>query len=51
VGAAGAGDTPDFFSKNIGSLSSTLAGVSSEKIVIRDAGGKVTQTVTYEWEH
>jgi hypothetical protein len=50
-GASGAGDTPHFFSKSIGSLSSTLAGVSSEKIVIRDAGGKVTQTVTYEWEH
>jgi len=44
-----AGDTPDFFSRNIGGLTSTLAGVSSEKIVIRDAGDKVTQTVTYEW--
>jgi hypothetical protein len=51
AGGSGAGDTPDFFSKNIGSLSSTFAGVSSEKIVIRDAGDKVMQTVTYEWEH
>jgi hypothetical protein len=51
TGRPGAGDTPDFFSGNIGSLSSTFAGVSSEKIVIRDAGDKVTQTVTYEWAH
>ena len=51
AGSSGAGDRPDFFSKNIGSLSSTLAGVSSEKIVIRDAGDKVMQTVTYEWSH
>jgi hypothetical protein len=51
AGGYGAGDTPDFFSRNIGSLSSTLAGVSSEKIVIRDAGDKVMQTVTYEWAH
>ena len=50
-GASGAGDTPDFFSKNIGSISSTLGGVSSEKIVARDAGDRVTQTVTYEWAH
>jgi hypothetical protein len=32
-------------------LSSTLAGVGSEKIVIRDSGDKVLQTVTYEWSH
>jgi hypothetical protein len=51
AGSSGAGDTPDVFSKNIGSLSATLAGVSSERIVIRDAGDKVTQTVTYEWAH
>ncbi len=43
------GGTPDFFSQNVGSLSSTLTGVSSERIVIRDAGDKVTQSVTYEW--
>jgi hypothetical protein len=51
AGGSRAGGTPDFFSRNIGSLSSTLAGVSSAKIVIRDAGDKVTQTVTYEWAH
>jgi hypothetical protein len=50
VGAsAGAGHIPEFFSENIASLSSALAGVSSEKIVVRDAGDKVLQTVTYEW--
>jgi hypothetical protein len=41
--------TPQFFSDNIGSLGSTLAEVSSETIVVRDAGEKVLQTVTYEW--
>jgi hypothetical protein len=45
----GAGHIPEFFSENIASLSSMLAGVSSEKIVIRDAGDKVMQTVIYEW--
>ena len=40
---------PQFFSENIASLSATLAAVSSEKIVIRDAGDKVLQTVTYQW--
>lgn len=48
-GSAGRGRTPEFFSENIGSLSSTLAGVTAEKIVVRDAGDRVTQTVTYEW--
>lgn len=47
--APGAGHTPEFFSENIQSLSSTLAGMASEKIVVRDAGDKVLQTVTYEW--
>lgn len=47
----GRGHTPEFFSENIGSLSSTLAAVASERIVIRDAGDKVLQTVTYEWAH
>jgi len=42
-------NTPDFFSENIGSLSYTLAALSSENIVIRDAGDKVNQTVTYQW--
>jgi hypothetical protein len=47
----GSGHTPEFFSENIGSLSSTLAAVASERIVVRDAGDKVLQTVTYEWTH
>ncbi len=45
----GAGHIPEFFSENMASLSSTLAGVSSETIVVRDAGDKVLQTITYEW--
>ena len=49
AGGSGAGSTPDFFSNNIAGLSSALAGLSSEKIVVRDAGSKVSQTVTYEW--
>jgi hypothetical protein len=46
---SGSGSTPNFFSDNIASLSSALAGLSSEKIVVRDAGNRVSQTVTYEW--
>jgi len=49
AGGSGAGSTPNFFSDNIASLSSALAGLSSEKIVVRDAGNRVSQTVTYEW--
>jgi len=45
----GAGQPPDFFSRNIGSLSQALNGVASEKIVIRDAADRQTQTVTYAW--
>jgi hypothetical protein len=40
---------PQFFSENIASLSRTLSEVLSEEIVIRDAGDKTLQTVTYEW--
>ena len=43
------GRAPQFFSGNISSLSSTLAGVSSERVVVRDFGDKITQTVTYTW--
>lgn len=43
------GRAPSFFSDNIGSLSSIFAGISSEKVIVRDAGDKVLQTVTYEW--
>jgi hypothetical protein len=45
----GMGRQPQFFSENIAGLSATLAGVSSEKIIVRDAGDKVLQTVTYQW--
>jgi hypothetical protein len=48
---SGAGNTPNFFSDNVASLSSALAGLSSEKMVVRDAGNRVSQTVTYEWAH
>jgi hypothetical protein len=40
---------PQFFSDNLASFSATLAGVSSQTVVIRDASDKVLQTVTYEW--
>ena len=43
------GGSPEFFSENIASLSFTLKGISSEKIVIRDAGDRQTQTVIYAW--
>jgi len=49
--APGMAHTPEFFSENLQSLSSTLAGVASERIVVRDAGDKVLQTVIYEWFH
>jgi len=44
------GQSPEFFSGNIAGLSGVLAKLSSEKITVRDAGSKVMQTVTYEWE-
>jgi hypothetical protein len=50
-GTPGTGQEPQFFSENIASLSSTLAAVSSEKIVVRDVGDRVLQTVTYRWSH
>ena len=40
---------PQFFSENMASLSSTLAGVSTERITVRTEGDKMLQTVTYEW--
>lgn len=40
---------PQFFSENIASLSSTLAAISSEEIVVRSDGDKELQTVTYKW--
>jgi hypothetical protein len=43
------GRSPSFFSGNIASLSSVFSGLSSEKVVVRDTGDKVLQTVTYQW--
>ena len=40
---------PQFFSENMASLSSTLAGVSAERITVRVEGDRMLQTVTYEW--
>jgi hypothetical protein len=40
---------PQFFSGNMASLSTTLAAVSSEKIEVREDGGKMRQSVIYEW--
>ena len=45
----GAARQPQFFSGNMASLSKTLADVSSEHIEIHNDGGKVRQTVIYEW--
>ncbi len=45
----GTSDEPPFFSSNIGSLSSTLAGITAEKISVREDGGKMRQSVIYEW--
>jgi len=43
-----AGREPLFFSENLASMSSALASVKSESIVVRDLGPRVTQTVRYE---
>jgi len=40
---------PQFFSENMASLSSTLSGISAERIMVRVDEDKVLQTVTYEW--
>jgi hypothetical protein len=40
---------PQFFSENVGSLSSALAGVARENIRVWQDGDIVRQTVTYEW--
>jgi hypothetical protein len=40
---------PQFFSGNMTSLSSTLSAVLAERIEVRGDGGKVRETVTYEW--
>ncbi len=46
---SGGTDGPAFFSENIASLSDALRDVSSEKITIRDASDRQTQTVVYTW--
>lgn len=43
------GYAPAFFSRNIGGLSKILARLESEKVVEREEGDKVYQTVTYTW--
>jgi hypothetical protein len=40
---------PPFFSGNLASLSQVLLGVKSESIVTRESGGKVLQSLTYQW--
>ncbi len=40
---------PQFFSENMASLSAALSGLSAERILVRDEGERVLQTVTYEW--
>lgn len=42
---------PAFFSRNIGGLSRMLARLESEKVLGREEGDKVYQTVTYTWSH
>jgi hypothetical protein len=46
---AGTERQQQFFSENVASLSSTLAGVSRERITVRKEGGRIRQTVAYEW--
>lgn len=48
-GGDAASRTPEYFSGNLASLSAVVGTVSSEKVVVRDAGEKVQQTVTYKW--
>jgi hypothetical protein len=50
-GTPARGQAPDFFGGNVGSLSSALKNVISEKIVVRESSEKTLQTVTYEWAH
>ncbi len=40
---------PQFFSENMASLSHILSAVSSEKIEVREDGGKIRQSVIYQW--
>ncbi len=40
---------PQFFSENMAGLSTMFQTLRSEKIVQKDEGERVLQTVTYEW--
>jgi hypothetical protein len=44
------GQSPAFFSGSVASLSQTFNAMTAEKITVRDAGERVTQTVTYQWK-
>jgi hypothetical protein len=48
-GARTDGQTPAFFSGNLASFSRVFSRMELERIEEKDQGGKVTQTVTYEW--
>jgi hypothetical protein len=43
------GQTPAFFSGNVASFSRVFARMEQERIEEKDLGGKVMQTVTYQW--
>jgi hypothetical protein len=43
------GQAPAFFSGNVMSFSRVFSRMQQERIEERDMGGKVTQTVTYQW--
>lgn len=47
--AASGGETPAFFSGNVASLARAFSKVESERVQENDLGGKVTQTVIYQW--
>ena len=49
-GDAGVTAAPTFFSGNIGSLSDTFANLQSERVVERNVGSNLRQTITYMWE-
>jgi hypothetical protein len=46
----GSGQTPQFFSRNVGSLSSTFAAMRREEVSAYWKSGALHQTVRYEWK-
>lgn len=48
-GVRGIDRQPQFFSGNMASLSTTLAGVAAERVEVRNDGDKMRQTVLYQW--